>query len=175
MNHYIWTVEESAHTSLMALFIACARQFVSCCLSLSGMIVRAWLFLQVHQHTVYVLMSMGEELCVSVCKWSPLESRSVRRRACACVRAWVCMDGAQEACSCMTQVPHGTLALALLTASPQAALVKRPSQIINIYTLIICWNSTSISVDLTNIMQTGKSVSAAESLFFNMLQDFWTL
>lgn len=35
---------------------------------------------------------------------------------------------------------------------PAGGLVKRLSQIINTYTLIICWNSTSISVDLTNIM-----------------------
>lgn len=74
----------------------------------------------------------------------PIGEQECWRRAC------VCVSGAQEACSCMTQVPHGTLALAQLTTSPQAALVKRLSQMINTYTHIhtnhllkfnfnICW------------------------------------
>ncbi len=126
-------------------------------ISIDHMIFWACLFLRVHQHTAYVLMSVDEELCVS--------ANRAHWRAGVCVASvhvW-----AQEACSCMTQVPHDTLALALLSTTLQAALVKRLSRIINTYTLIICWNTTSISVDLTNTMQTAYSVcTAALYIFF---------
>lgn len=56
-----------------------------------------------------------------VCKWGTSESKRA---------------GAQEACSCMTQLPHGTLALALLTTSLQAAPFENLSWLINTYTFI---------------------------------------
>ncbi len=85
---------------------------------------------------------------------------------------WMCMSGAQEACSCMTQVPHGTLALAPLSTTLQAG----PSQeALMVYQYIhtnhllkfnfnICWPDKYYA-DWKFCQHNGI-------IFLNILQDF---